>query len=141
MIGASVDLGGVNGALDRLVKNSRKNLRKAAQAGAQVYYDEIRARAPVSGKAHSTKGKKQTYQPGNLRAAIYQAFAEKQSGEDHSAYRISWNKSEAFYGRFIEYGTSKMAARPFFRPGADAARSKAISAVKEVLRESVKGGP
>lgn len=140
MIDASADTSGALAALDKLLGAARSATRPAAQAGAQVYYDEVRARAPVSVKVHSTKGKKQTYQPGNLRAAIYQAFVEDESGETAATYRISWNKKKAFYGRFLEFGTSKMAARPFLRPGYDAARDRAISAVKAVLADEINKG-
>lgn len=135
MISGSFDLTGINAKLERLTKAAEGATRKAAQAGAQVFYDEVRARVPASTKAH--KSGKQTYSPGTLRRAIYQAFAEDDSGPAHAAYRISWNKTHAFYGKFLEYGTSKMAARPFLRPGYDAARPRAISAVQTVMRAEV----
>ena len=136
LVEAALDTAGVFAQLESMVRATHEAVRPAAQAGAQVFYEEVRARAPVSEKAHSTKGKKQTYQPGNLRAAIYQAFVDGESGETAATYRISWNKKKAFYGRFIEFGTSKMAARPFLRPGFDAARERAMTAVVQVLQRS-----
>ena len=53
-------------------------------------------------------------------------------------YRVSWNKTHAFYGRFVEFGTSKMAAKPFLRPAYDAARAKALKAVQERMSAEVK---
>lgn len=135
MISASFNLSGINARLDRLNAAAKDSTRKAAQAGAQVYHDELRARVPVSAKPH--KSGKKTYDPGTLRRAIYQAFVEDESGPGQSTYRVSWNKSHAFYGRFLEYGTSKMAAKPFLRPGYDAARPRAISAVQAVMRSEV----
>jgi HK97 gp10 family phage protein len=64
---------------------------------------------------------------------VYQAYADKESGNGKAKYRVSWNKSHAFYGRFVEFGTSKMAAQPFLRPAYDAARSKAIDAARKRL--------
>lgn len=110
--------------------------RPAAQAGAQVFYDEVRQRVPLSAKPHSTKGKKQTYTPGNLRKAVYQAFVTDGDSEKVT-YRISWNKSQAFYGRFLEFGTSKMPAKPFLRPAYDAARDRAVAAVKTRLAQEL----
>ena len=51
---------------------------------------------------------------------------------------MSWNKSNAFYGQFLEFGTAKMAAQPFLRPAYDAARSKAIAAMQAVMAEQLK---
>lgn len=135
MIGASFDLSGINARLDRLNAAAKKSTRPAAQAGAQVYHDELKARVPVSAKPH--KSGKKTYNPGTLRRAIYQAFVEDESSQEQATYRVSWNKSHAFYGKFLEYGTSKLAAKPFLRPGYDAAHSRALSAVRSVMRAEI----
>ena len=135
MIGASFDLSGINARLDRVTKAANKSTRKAAQAGAQVYHDELKARVPMSAKPH--KSGKKTYNPGTLRRAIYQAFVEDESNEGQATYRVSWNKTHAFYGKFLEYGTSKMAAKPFLRPGYDSAHPRALSAVRQVMREEI----
>jgi len=138
MLRVEADLGGLNAALDQLTQRAQDAARPAAQAGAQVFYDEVRSRVPVSSQAHATKGGKLVFQPGNLKAAIYQAYAEDESGDGRATYRISWNKQKAFYGRFVEFGTSRMPARPFLRPGYDAARAAAISAAQSVLTEKIK---
>jgi len=137
---ATLDLTGINAQLDQLTANARTSARKAAQAGAQVYYDEVRARVPVSAKPHSTKGKKQTFTPGTLRRAVYQAFVENESSAGQATYRVSWNKSHAFYGRFVEFGTAKMAAKPFLRPAFDAAQPRAVSAALAALQAGLKTG-
>ena len=125
--------------LDALRANVEGAVRPAAQAGIQVYYDEVKERTPVGESVHHTKGKKQTFQPGNLKASIYQAYAEKESSDKLAVYRVSYNKKKAFYGRFVEGGTSKMAAKPFIRPSYDARREDAINAARKELRERVKG--
>ncbi len=137
-VAAGLDLRGINAQLDQLAAAAKTAARKAAQAGAQVYYDEVRARVPVSAKPHSTKGKKQTFTPGTLRRAVYQAFVEDESGPGRATYRISWNKTHAFYGRFVEFGTARMAAKPFLRPAFDAAQPRAISAVNAMLAAEIK---
>jgi HK97 gp10 family phage protein len=135
-LAAAVDLRGINAQLEAVTAAARSAVRKAAQAGAQVYHDEVRARVPVSAKPH--KSGKKTYTPGTLRRAVYQAFVEDESGQGRATYRISWNKSHAFYGRFVEFGTAKMAAKPFLRPAFDAAQPRAISAVNAVLAAELK---
>lgn len=45
---------------------------------------------------------------------------------------------EGFYGAFLEFGTSKMAARPWFRPAVDSARRRAVRAIeREAMRQVV----
>lgn len=136
MINASFDFSKIAAKLDGITKAAEKAARPAAQAGAQVFYDEMRSRVPMSAKAH--KSGKKTYSPGTLRKAIYQAFADKESGDGKAKYRISWNKTHAFYGRFLEFGTSKMAAKPFLRPAFDAAQAKAVKAVQDRMNAEVK---
>ena len=137
MISIAFDFSKIAAKLDNIAKAAKEGARPAAQAGAQVFYEEVKQRVPVSANAHSTKGKKQTLTPGTWRKAIYQAFADKESGDGKASYRISWNKSHAFYGRFVEFGTSRMAAKPFLRPAYDAARAKALQAVQERMAEEV----
>jgi hypothetical protein len=76
-------------------------VRPAAQAGAQVYYDEVKTRAGAI-KASGT-----------LAASIYQKYSSEMSTEGvRATYYISWNKGKvkgtqtkaAFHGQLIEYG-------------------------------------
>ena len=136
MISIAFDFSKLTAKLDNITKAAEKATRPAAQAGAQVFYDEVKQRVPISAKPH--KSGKKTYNPGTLRKAIYQAFADKESGKDKAMYRVSFNKTHAFYGRFVEFGTSKMAAKPFLRPAYDAARARALQAVQERMAAEVK---
>lgn len=137
MIRISLDLSRINAKLGRISAAAQKATRPAAQAGAQVFYEGARRRAPVSNKPHSTKGKKQTYQPGNLRGAIYQAHMPEQSGEGVDKYRVSYNKKKAFYGGFVERGTSKMPAKPFMRPTYEHDLEHAMAAAKREFEQHV----
>ncbi len=125
--------------VQRVADAAKDAVRPAAQAGIQVYYDEVHLRVPVSDKAHSTKGKKHTFQPGNLKRAIYQAFADESTPE-RAVYRVSYNKKKAFYGGMVERGTSRTPAQPYLRPSYDARRADAIAAARAELRKRVKGG-
>lgn len=136
MISIAFDFSKIAAKLDNITTAAEKAVRPAAQDGAQVFYDEVKQRVPLSAKSH--KSGKKTYNPGTLRKAIYQAFADRESGDGKALYRISWNKTHAFYGRFVEFGTSKMAAKPFLRPAYDAARAKAIKAVRERMAAELK---
>ena len=140
MLTLEFDLSALEKQLDNIETAVGEAVRPAAQAGAQVFYDEVRTRAPRSEKMHFTKGKKQSYAPGNLQRAIYQAFDEQESTPNKTAsYSISWNKSKAFYGRFVEFGTKRMPAYPFLRPSFDAVNQRAIQAVNDRLEQELKG--
>jgi len=136
MISIAFNFSKLAAKLDNITQAAEKAVRPAAQSGAQVFYDEVKQRVPMSAKPH--KSGKKTYNPGTLRRAVYQAFAERESGDGRAMYRVSWNKTHAFYGRFVEFGTSKMAAKPFLRPAYDAARARALKAVQERMAAEVK---
>ena len=136
MISIAFDFSKIAAKLDNITAAAEKATRPAAQSGAQVFYDEVKQRVPMSAKPH--KSGKKTYNPGTLRRAVYQAFADRESGDGRAMYRVSWNKTHAFYGRFVEFGTSKMAAKPFLRPAYDAARARALQAVQERMAAEVK---
>lgn len=136
MISVAFDFSKLAAKLDNITSAAEKAVRPAAQAGAEVFYDEVKLRVPMSAKPH--KSGKKTYNPGTLRKAIYQAFADKESGDGKAMYRVSWNKTHAFYGRFVEFGTSKASAQPFLRPAYDAARAKALKAVQERMAVELK---
>jgi HK97 gp10 family phage protein len=44
---------------------------------------------------------------------------------------------DAFYWRFLEFGTSKMAARPFFRPAIDTVSPQLVHIVGEQLQAGI----
>lgn len=128
--------------LDRLGQELiEKGTRPAAQAGAQVFYDTVRARAPVSRKAHKSGWKKKGWEPtliepGALRAAVYQVFSQRQSSNAHAVYEISVNQKKAPHWLVVEFGKN---AHPFLRPSFYAAEDAAQRAMVEKFVENAKG--
>ena len=86
-----VDLSQFN--IDGLHEATEEAARPAAQAGAQVLYDEV--------KSNVAKIKKKT---GNLAASIYQAYSRDNSGKGRATYHISWNAKKAPHGHLVEFG-------------------------------------
>ncbi|RSK77854.1 hypothetical protein EJ774_21090 [Pandoraea apista] len=123
--------------LDRMeTVGSESTLRQAAVAGARVVHKEVRLRAPVGAKAYERKGAKHT--PGTLKRSILIAYDRENSIEGKLAtYLVTWSK-DAFYGYFVEHGTSKAAAHPFLRPGYDAKKQEAVKAMIGVIQEKAK---
>lgn len=79
-------------------------------------------------------------QPGNLRKNIARKrlkgkkYSSVTGGEAYVG--ISW-QGDAFYGRFLEFGTEEMAARPFLRPAFDARSGEALGIFMDRLRENI----
>ncbi len=76
-------------------------------AAANVIYQEVKRNAspPRMGK-----------ESGNLARSIYRVYSPEDSPPGVKTYKISWNKTTAPHGHFLEFGTSKMTAKPFLRP-------------------------
>ncbi|MFM0315959.1 HK97 gp10 family phage protein [Paraburkholderia nemoris] len=118
--------------LDRLeTVASESVLRQAAVAGARVIHAEVQLRAPI-GNAYERKGTK--HLPGTLKRSILIAYDREESVAGRIAvYLVTWSK-EAFYGRFVELGTSHAPADPFLRPGYEAKKKQAATAMIEVIQ-------
>lgn len=119
------DDAGLQAALDEIASVAQVSTRPAAQAGAQVLYEEVLLRVPVSSTVRTTKSGR-TITPGALKASIYQVFSKDNSGDDRSTYHISWNYRKAPHGHLVEFGTARSPAHPFLRPSFDAKAAMAL---------------
>jgi hypothetical protein len=145
MAGKSVSIAfdrtGASAGLTELESEMLALMRPAAQAAAQVLYDEVKLRATALGSVS-----------GNLKDSIYQVFSADQSNATRSTYHVSWNARKAPHGHLVEYGhiqtrkvylgkngrwyTSpvllpaprRVAAQPFVRPAYDAKAGAATAA-------------
>jgi len=127
--------------LDQLAAESLEAVRPAAQAGAQVLYDQV--------KANVARLRKVT---GNLDRSIYQAHMDD-TAPGRSGYRISWNKSKAPHGYLVEFGylqryeiarDARGRMFPMVRPemvGKPKPKRSASQAVKDAYYVPRKGGP
>lgn len=143
--------------IDQAIKNlhalpaiiAERVARSATHAGAKVLFAEVYSRAPVGsrpargekptgpkeGQSISEwiaegKGKPRYYAPGGLKRSIKVTSRglSKEIGHYVSVGR--------FYSRFLEFGTSKMSARPFFRPAVDAAMHRMMSTIVEYFKRN-----
>jgi hypothetical protein len=127
----TVDLSSVDAAMDFTVEQAAAAARPAAQAGAQVLYDEV--------KRNVARIKRHT---GNLASSIYQAYSPDRSPPGVAVYHVSWNAKKAPHGHLVEFGhlqryvvertrrgfitrkdlplstPKQVAAKPFVRPAA-----------------------
>lgn len=121
---------------------NRKVMRDATRAAATVFKDEAIKRAPRrTGKlAKNIVVITQRDRNGNITSGVHVRGTNPRTGNSDNKVKAS-NAKNAFYWRFVELGTSNMAAVPFIRPAYDArqddaakvAFARANQAIDEVL--------
>ena len=126
----------------------KRPLRSAVSAGAKVIVDEAKRLAPQG-------------ETGNLRKALYRYRSRSQSSRGQETFLVGVRKGkknyvdsaknrrlnrvgkkytvegEAFYWRFVEFGTSKMPARPFLRPAFESKKNQAVETIKNRLAVAI----
>lgn len=123
-------LGGAR-ELDRVLKQLPKALRgqvleNAVRAGANVVRKEARARAPRGADAsHPSLGRLAD----NLRVSKDKRGA--------NSVDMLLHTGKAFWGMFLEFGTSKVPARPWFRPALDRMAGAALGKIGERVGKNV----
>jgi len=117
----------LNRALRELPQRiANRGLRTAVYARAKVIRDEARHRAPKAAQSLGTK------QPsaGTLKRSVIMKHIRELSGGGRQTFYVLVRQGkkyrnqgkrgnlsqDAWYWRFVEFGTRKMAARPFLRP-------------------------
>lgn len=89
----TMDMAGVDRLIESLATDMKSAVRPAAQAAAQVLYNEVKNNVSKIG----TKS-------GNLARSIYQVYSKDNSSDTKATYHISWNASKAPHGHLLEYG-------------------------------------
>jgi len=104
----------------------RNVLNGALMSGANVVVKEARARAP-RGKGDTKDAK------GRNVGHLFQNIRRKRWKRGSHSAEVKIGIGAAFWGMFLEFGTSKMAARPWLRPAWDASKEKALAAIGKSL--------
>lgn len=118
---------------------NRKVLTAATRAGANVIRDEARRKAPVkTGKLKRnivTMGRR-SIKPNEAVSGVHIRGRNPKTGNSDNAMKATDPKN-SFYWRFIEMGTSKMAAQPFIRPAFESKMSEMERAIENKLAEAI----
>lgn len=119
---------------DRVAKNG---LRAAVYAGAKVIRDEAKLQALVAtGTLKRAVILKQIPELSNKNKQTF--FVTVRQGKKYRKQGKKGNLSQdAWYWRFVEFGTVKMSARPFLRPAFDVKKNDALTAIKTRLAERI----
>lgn len=88
-----VDTSGLGKWLNELADEAEAAVRPAAQAAAQVLYEEV--------KANVGRLRRHT---GNLERSIYQVYSTSKSDAARAVYHVSWNARKAPHGHLVEFG-------------------------------------
>ena len=126
---------------------ARNGLRAAVYAGAKVIRDEAKLQAPVAtgdlGADQPPRGTlkrsvimKQIPELSGARKQTF--FVTVRHGKKYRKQGKKGNLSQdAWYWRFVEFGTIKMSARPFLRPAFDMKKHEAVTAIKTRLAQRI----
>jgi HK97 gp10 family phage protein len=116
--------GALMGAAMPIMKQARANvLRNFGRSARYTYTLEeamVRGRSKKTGLAARVNV---MIKKGKVKGKTVKYGVEKPYGDD------------AFYGRFLEFGTSKMAAKPFLRPAADSMAREAAKRFNNTINK------
>lgn len=113
------DIARATGQLDMLDLKIKAALPQAAMAGAAVLLEDAISRAPQRTGKLKASGRKRIDSTTPTSATAVVGFT-------------------AFYSKFVEYGTRKMAKRPFLRPAVDTKRGAIADAMTDKVRTLAK---
>lgn len=111
-------MGGAKPIMDQAKANVRANFGNSARFTSTLEESLVRGRQRKTGLAARVNVK---IRKGKVKDRMIKAGVIKPHGDD------------AFYGRFLEFGTSKMPAYPFLKPAADAKAGEATNRFRDTL--------
>lgn len=130
--------------LDRFSRGLETERKKMLEYAAIPLVTELQRRAPIGSHIHhSYKDGKQTgkYYPGNLRKSFRILDLRKSSAVVVGAKltkggrgNFGLGRYNAYYLHFLEFGTSRMPARPFVRPSWVSAAPHCIRRINNAAR-------
>lgn len=116
---------------------------------ADMVASAIASRAPVSKAVHyrykKGQGRVAEYHPGNLKRSVQRMFfprsrdpwvgAKLSKGSPIGVF--SGSRVDGFYAHFVEYGTARMAPRPFFAPALAAVSPQALNEAVRIMKNLI----
>ena len=116
-------------------------LTQALRDGGKAIITDAKSRAPRASEPHFVGKGKELVQPGNIARNI---MIRRVKSTDAAAtvsigVRAGGKKSgkDAFYWRFLEFGTKFISARPFMRPAFESKKYQVAETIKDALRRRI----
>jgi HK97 gp10 family phage protein len=116
--------------------------KKAVEAGAEVLRVAVEARAPRGPTGILEANIIKTEPAAGADGAVYSFVGPRDVGGatyEQRGAMADKGKGTPFWGRMVEFGTSKMPARPFEEPAFQASKGDVLHAMAEVMKEAVEG--
>ena len=145
MLQFDFDTKSIDDQLAALVTKAQRAARLGAKAGAEVYYDAVKAQAPVSEKSHwfhgssfKSTGQKYWFESGSLKGAVYQYF-QRESSLANPTYHVAWNHRKVPYGFMVSNGTSRgVKGNDFVGNARKTVQARAIEAMTAQFHQGMK---
>lgn len=118
----------MDGAIQRDVKSDLKN-------AAAIIVTAIKASSPVGKKAH--KRRNLVYKPGNLRKSIRVLPLRRTRGAVVVGPLSRGGTTDGYYAHMVEFGTIKMAAKPFIESAVESSYPGALTYAVTLLKHRV----
>jgi HK97 gp10 family phage protein len=129
---------------DRIARNA---LRQSVAAGAAVIRKDAQSRAPVASSPLPSGGPP----PGTLKRSVVTRYARELSNQVSQTYTVGVRhgkkyrkqgkkgtlSQDAYYWRWVEFGTVKMRAQPFLRPAFEANKQLAVQVIAQYLAKRI----
>jgi HK97 gp10 family phage protein len=111
-------------------------IRKEAVAKAPVYQEQVQAGHPPAGTLKRAVYQKQINELSNQVKQTF--FVGVRHGKKYQKQGKNGQLSQdAYYASWIEFGTSKMSARPFLRPAFEGKKTEAVEAIRAYLEKRI----
>ena len=126
---------------DAELKGVDEILNKLSQMGANITRLENKAlknaAEPVLEDARTTNAFND--RSGRLRKGLKISGVKKKEGVKYILVGVDKSdNSKIFYGKFLEFGTSKISARPFLQPAYEKNKEEIQKTIAETLKEGLK---
>lgn len=120
---------------------SKNALRAAVRAGAATIREEAKAKVPVAtGKLRSAIYLKQIREASSRLSQVFfvgvRSGPKRRRNKKTGAIEKDYSR-DAWYWRFVEFGTRFMAARPFMRPAFERRKEAAVAAIAAKLKARI----
>ena len=124
----NIELSGVDEILNRLQQigaNVSRLENQALRNAAEPVLEDAKANAPV--------------RTGKLKEGLKISSIKTKEGMKYILVGVDKSdNSKIFYGKFVEFGTTKMSARPFLGPAYEKNKREIVETIKDKLKEGLK---